>query len=135
MCILATGLATAAPRSTARADDAAGPRVVDRVFGDPSAPVLAHAGQLFLISQEANPSTGYHWVANPAPDPAVVVLRGVAFMTTSGLVGAPGREVRVYEATGSGTASVALAYMPPGRGGKAAKQVTFTVTVTPADAR
>jgi predicted secreted protein len=134
-CLLATLACSAALHAAAGADDASAGRVVDHVFADPSAPIVVHAGQLFLIAQEANPSTGYHWVASPSPDPAVAVLRGTSFMATSGLVGAPGREIRVYEATGPGSTSIVLAYVPPGNGAKPAKHVTFAVTVTPADAR
>jgi predicted secreted protein len=133
---LAVALCFAAPVCVARADDTTPvARVADRVFADATDPIVVRAGQLFLVSLDANPSTGYHWDAVKDPDPAVVMLRGTAFLTTSGLVGAPEKELRVYEATGSGSTTIALAYLPPGRGTKPAKEVTFKVTSTPADAR
>jgi predicted secreted protein len=135
--VLAIGFGAFMPHPvTGAGAEAASQRVVDRIFTDPSSAIAVQAGQLFMIALDANPSTGYHWAAGPDPDPAVAVLRGTAFLpASSGLIGAPGREIRVYEATGPGTATIALAYLPPGRGGKAAKQMAFTLTVTPTDVR
>jgi predicted secreted protein len=133
--VLATLACAAIASRPARAQETpATTSVADRVFTDPAAPIAVRAGQLFLVALEANPSTGYHWAAANVPDPAVVALRGAAFLPTSGLVGAPGRELRVYEAVGAGSATIELGYAPPGRG-SAETHRRFTVTVTPPDAR
>jgi len=120
----------------ARADDAAPPRLADRVFSESDSTIVVQTGQLFLVALDANPSTGYHWDGDGAPDSAVCVLRGTAYLgATSGLIGAGGRELRLYEVTGPGTATIKLSYVPPGRGRASVRHVVFSVTATPSDAR
>lgn len=109
--------------------------VADRVFTDSNSPVVVRAGQLFVIVLDTNPSTGYHWVSTGDPEGGVATLRGTTFLPgSSDMMGAPGKELRIYEAVGPGSGSIGLSYMPPGSGGSAAKHLNFKLTVIPADA-
>ena len=115
--------------------------VADQVFNDAASPVVVRAGQLFVIVLDANPSTGYHWKATSDPDGGVATLRGTTFLpSAAGMMGAPGKELRIYEAVGPGTTTIPLSYVPPGtggsgaNGGNAARHLTFKLTVTPVDA-
>jgi predicted secreted protein len=106
------------------------PGVAGQVFADPATPIDLQAGQLFIISLVANPSTGYHWTAAQAPDAAVAVLRGTAYQAlTTGLMGAPGQELRVYEAIGPGKTTISLNYVSPGSDHTVGKSVQFNVVV------
>jgi len=109
--------------------------VAERVFTDPATPVIVRAGQLFVIVVDTNPSTGYHWIASSEPDGGVVTFRGASYMpSATGLIGALGKELRIYEAVGPGSTTIPLYYMPPGTQGGPEQRATFKVTVTPADA-
>jgi inhibitor of cysteine peptidase len=124
VCALALGAPPAALSSSSP------PAVVDRVFADPSEALAVKTGQLFLISLAANPSTGYHWKVSTPPDASVVTFKGSAYHAVkSGLMGAPGEELFVYQAHGAGDAVIALDYVAPGTNAVVAKTVRFRVVV------
>jgi predicted secreted protein len=126
---LSLGMGARAPGAPTQA------RVAERVFGDPAKPIEVQAGQLFLVALAANPSTGYHWTVATPPDAHVVVLRGAAYQATKmGLMGAPGQELRVYEAVGAGKATISLNYVSPGSEQTVGKTVQFKVVAARADA-
>jgi predicted secreted protein len=104
--------------------------VAGQVFSDPSEAATVKAGQLFLISLAANPSTGYHWKPSNAPDASVVTFKGSAYHAVkTGLMGAPGEQLFVYEAHGAGNAAIVLDYVAPGTNATVAKTVHFRIVV------
>jgi inhibitor of cysteine peptidase len=106
------------------------PRVAQQVFTDPATPIDVQAGQLFIVALDANPSTGYHWVVAQAPDPGVAVLRGIAYQAANGgMMGAPGQELRVYEALAAGETTMSLDYVSPGTEHTVGKTAQFKVVV------
>jgi predicted secreted protein len=126
-CMLAV-----APRSSARAEDAAR-LLADRVFTDASTPIQVRAGQVFLIALPSNPSTGYHWIEAAGPDAGIAVFRGAAYQAPeTGVIGAPGQDVRAYEAIAVGSTTIALNYVSPGAEKTIGKSVQFSVIVTKA---
>ncbi len=86
-------------------------------------------GATFVIALQANPSTGYSWQVQPIPDPAVVSLVSEAYVqapAASGLVGAGGTDTFTFKVLDSGTTTLTLWYLPPGRTDPAS---TFSVTI------
>jgi len=94
---------------------ATAPAVADRVFTDPTATINVKADQIFLVALAANPSTGYHWKADAPAASSVVAYKGSAYRAVrNGMMGAPGEEIFVYQARGSGDATISLEYLAPG---------------------
>jgi predicted secreted protein len=110
--------------------EAATKRVADRVYTDPATPINVQTGQLFLVALATSPGTGHHWKVASAPDAGVAVLRGTAYEASkTGLMGAPGQEIRVYQAMGTGSTTISLNYVSPGSEKTVGKSVQFKVVV------
>jgi len=76
----------------------------------------------------SNPSTGYEWGDAEITHPDVIkqISRHYEEPTDTGLVGAGGTEVWVFEATDTGLAMIKISYSRPWEGGE---KDTYTVTI------
>jgi inhibitor of cysteine peptidase len=79
---------------------------------------LSTTGTL-TVKLESNPSTGYSWADAVISEPPVVtqVSRNYVAPTATGLVGAPGTDVWVFNATASGAGTITFNYSQPWQGG------------------
>ena len=102
---------------------------VDSVFSDPANPIEVVQGQLFLIAQASNPSTGYHWNVSLPAGSAVVTFKGSVYRAgCTGVVGAPGEQLFVFEANAAGDATITLDYVAPGNSTVVGKTAAFKVS-------
>ncbi len=94
-----------------------------------STSLVEHAGSRFLIALDSNRTTGYSWTASIKGD--AVSSEGSAYQESNGhSMGAPGRQIFVFDAMRKGAATVTLRYQRPWEHSTpAAKTVTFTVVV------
>lgn len=70
--------------------------------------------QEFTITLKSNPTTGYSWQIETAPDESVVRLIGSVFVgPQTRLVGAGGSEIWTFKAVGRGRTGVRLIYVRP----------------------
>lgn len=74
--------------------------------------VLPKNGRL-LVRLPSNPSTGYTWVLNGDPSPLVLVATDYQRINEQPAVGASQMQQLRFKASGSGTASLQLAYRRP----------------------
>lgn len=82
------------------------------VFSDPSIPIEVHTGDLFTIQLEANMTTGYGWEFGTTVDENILRLVASDFISpNSGLTGASGTQVWVFEALQPGTTTITLKYV------------------------
>ena len=84
--------------------------VTDR---DTGSEIEVGTGERFTLRLESNPSTGYAWELDEVSMPTVVELVSTEFEESSDddLVGAPGTEVYVFEATATGAGILRLEYL------------------------
>ncbi|MFZ5596261.1 MAG: stalk domain-containing protein [Bacillota bacterium] len=88
------------------------------------------AGDYLTLALPANPSTGYGWHFVSAPDPQVLKpLEEKYRPDNTGLAGTGGTETRRYQAMGSGSASIGLAYMRPWESVQPLKRFSLEVIV------
>jgi predicted secreted protein len=87
-------------------------------------------GDKIRVELCSNPTTGFGWTYEMDGD---TVLReedrDFAEAENEGVVGAPGKDLWTFEATGEGTTEVLMEYSQPWDGGTKAEW-TFTMTVT-----
>lgn len=70
--------------------------------------------QEFTITLKSNPTTGYSWQIDTAPDENVARLVGSVFVAPqTRLVGAGGSEIWTFKAVGRGRTMVRLKYIRP----------------------
>lgn len=70
--------------------------------------------QEFTITLKSNPTTGYSWQIDTAPDENVARLIGSVFVgPQTRLVGAGGSEIWTFKAVGRGRTKVRLKYIRP----------------------
>jgi inhibitor of cysteine peptidase len=87
-------------------------------------------GQTFTLSLDSNQSTGSSWTMVQAPDAAILKLNNQTYVaSTSGQVGAPGKEVWKFQGLAAGTTSMVLQYQQAGST-VPDKKDTVKVTVT-----
>jgi inhibitor of cysteine peptidase len=80
-------------------------------FSDPFIPIEVQAGERFTIELESNATTGYSWVFGEPLDEATLRLVISDYITpNTGLTGAGGTQVWVFEALQSGTTTVKFEY-------------------------
>lgn len=92
--------------------------------------ITAASGQSVVISLDANPTTGYQWDLDGAPDPAVLKLVNSRYRRDPlGAVGGGGIDVWTFEAMGAGTTRVKLVYHRPFGQKQVAREFTLSVTV------
>lgn len=101
------------------------------VYTDDTAVIEVNAGGEFVISLDSNPTTGYSWDFSRPPDPGVVELLDASYLPSGERrVGAGGRQVWTFRATGPGEAVIELAYFRSWEKGTApARKAVFTVIV------
>jgi len=75
--------------------------------------VVIVEGQSLELSLASNPSTGFSWQYFPEPDNSILKETGHEFRGESNLPGAGGREYWTFQAAGTGSATLSLAYMRP----------------------
>ena len=76
--------------------------------------IALKTGETFEINLEGNPTTGYTWEVETAPDPAVLDLSGeIDYKSSSAKVGAGGVFVFPYQAVGPGETTLRLIYHRP----------------------
>jgi predicted secreted protein len=81
------------------------------VFSDPSIPIEVQTGDRFTIKLDANMTTGYSWVFGTTVDENILRLVNSDYISPkSGLTGAGGTQVWVFEAIQPGTAVITLKY-------------------------
>jgi inhibitor of cysteine peptidase len=95
-----------------------------------SSPIIVKVGQEFLIAIPGNPTTGYSWTGKSSN--ANITVYGSAYQApASKLMGAGGQQIFVCAANKVGSGQVMFSYARPWQKGvKAARTMTFTVTVT-----
>jgi len=91
---------------------------------------LARSGSL-NVSLGSNPSTGYQWGDTAISDTAVVTQASQNYVEPQAagsepVVGAAGKDVRVFNAKEAGTATVKISYSRPWEGGE---KDTYTLTI------
>ena len=112
--VLAVTLAATACGSDAAIDNTGGTTVSKDVNVGGSGPVALQLGQEMIVTLESNPTTGYDWLIDTAPDTAVVESIGEpSYQPTpvaSDIVGSGGNTSLRFSATGVGTTTVVLRY-------------------------
>ena len=106
----------------------------NRVFSDPAQTISIRSGESFIISLEANHTTGYLWQLASPLDKNIIEPVDVHYITRqdTGLVimGEAGRERWVFKAVGPGETEISLKYVRPWEKDRAPeKEETFRVRV------
>jgi inhibitor of cysteine peptidase len=100
------------------------------VYRQPGESITAGIGQRFAIELDGNPTTGYSWQLS-APPGDQVRLVDEDFTPSSGQIGSGGVQRFTFEATGTGTTTLAFGYQRPWETGVApANTAQFPVKVT-----
>lgn len=103
--------------SDSATDSTGGATVPKQISVDGSGPVALRLGQELVVTLESNPSTGYDWLIDTAPDTAVAESVGEpsyqATPVASNIVGSGGATSLRFSATGAGTTRVVLRYKRP----------------------
>lgn len=73
--------------------------------------VQVRAGEVFTVSLESNPTTGYSW--QPGFDPELLELVSSEFTPESTLMGAPGTEKFEFRALKEGQVEITMEYKRP----------------------
>jgi len=93
--------------------------------------VTVPAGREFVITRDANPSTGYQWRLGAPVDERIVTLLHAEYQPArEPRPGAPGAQVWTFKAVGAGTTTLVFEYVRPWETGVApARRDEVTVTV------
>ena len=104
-----------------------GPALVEQVFSDPSVPIHVRVGQAFLIALDSNHTTGFAWTLAVPPGGAAQAIGSAYEGSSSGRMGAPGKEIWLFIARDAGESRITFRYLKiPDPGMQAgAKMVTF----------
>lgn len=76
-------------------------------------PVTLVVGQDLLVTLDSNPTTGYDWLVDTAPDAAVLTLSERLYVPTPvdpGIAGSGGATTTRFTAVAAGTTSIVLRY-------------------------
>jgi inhibitor of cysteine peptidase len=108
-------VALAACGSDAETSNTGGTTVSDEaVVVTRSGTVTLQVGQELVVTLESNPTTGYEWLVDTAPDSAVLQSNGAPSYeptpVASDVVGSGGTTSLRFTATGAGTTQVVLRY-------------------------
>jgi len=100
-------------------------------YSNPQTPVIVRVGQQFSISLESNATTGYKWqMATPVPGGIIKLVTTRFAPPGTNLIGAPGRQKWLFQATGPGRTVIRLEYARPWEKNTApAKRAVFNVIV------
>lgn len=93
--------------------------------------VVITEGQLLELSLASNPSTGFSWQYFPEPDNSILKETGHEYRGQSNLPGAGGREYWTFQAAGTGSATLSLAYMRPWESRMPEKIFKLDIRVSP----
>lgn len=101
------------------------------LFSDPGQTLNVSAGRKFALVLESNHATGYRWELLSSGDSAIVKSVGNEYSApATGLAGAGGKEVWIFEAVGKGATGISLKYARPWeKDVPTVKTVTFRVSV------
>ncbi|MBN2831500.1 MAG: protease inhibitor I42 family protein [Candidatus Omnitrophica bacterium] len=93
--------------------------------------IRARLGENFTITLESNATTGYTWEFSKPLDKEFVRLTNTFYETKeTGLVGAPGKQVWIFEALKTGTVTIAFEYIRPwDKGAPPEKEESFTILI------
>lgn len=81
---------------------------------DSGSEVALATGDGLTIELDSNPSTGYRWMIDETSMPTDLELLSKAFIEPDAdLVGAPGKQVFLFEATSTGAGILRLEYLRP----------------------
>jgi inhibitor of cysteine peptidase len=88
------------------------------IFGytNPDEPIEALCGSTFIITQVANPTTGYHWVFTEPIDSSYLELVGewyIPLPNPEGKQGVGGHQQWEFRAVDPGATEISLAYIGP----------------------
>jgi inhibitor of cysteine peptidase len=75
--------------------------------------VYTSANEEFQVTLDSNPSTGYEWQVRSMNEAIVRLVSDEYIPRESGLVGAGGKQVLTFEASGEGKTTIALEYVRP----------------------
>ncbi len=100
-------------------------------FSNPSLEIEVAPGQHFTLVLDSNVTTGYHWeMISPKESTIIRLVRNKYRKSQTGLIGAGGKEVWLFEATGKGKTAINFRYIRPWeKDVPPAKVVTFKVNV------
>lgn len=109
--------------------------VANEVTVTVSGPVTIAVGQDLLVTLDSNPTTGYDWQVDTAPDKAVLTIAERVYVPTPvdpGIVGSGGATTTRFTAVAAGTATIVLRYKRSWEDNTPTDDlVTVDVTVTP----
>ncbi len=92
--------------------------------------IFVRQGQNFVITLDADPSTGYSWAVHTPGDGRVAQYVSKEFKSGGAQLGAPGQELLTFKAGGPGTTTVVLHYNAAGVVNETpVKKDTIAVTV------
>ena len=102
-----------------------------REFSDPSLEIEVAPGQHFTLVLDSNATTGYLWEIISPKESTIIRLVGSEYRKLqTGLIGAGGKEVWIFEATGKGKTEIIFKYIRPWeKDVPPAKTVTFKVNI------
>jgi inhibitor of cysteine peptidase len=94
---------------------------------------LIRPGSL-IVTLGANPTTGFQWGEAEISDTAIVTEASHNYVEPQSgsdepVVGAPGKDVWVFDSTAAGTATIKMSYGRPWEGGEK-DEVTLTINIT-----
>lgn len=74
-----------------------------------------HVGQVFMITLDGNPTTGYEWEYKMVPDTSIISIQGeyIPANVGPGIVGSGGKYVYKGKALAPGTVSIIFSYSRP----------------------
>lgn len=99
-------------------------------YTDERVPIIAGAGEPFVIALTSNPTTGFSWQLNY--DSTMLTLAGKDYVqdpSASGRVGAGGTEKFTFQGVEAGTTKVTLTYQRPWESAPPAQTKVFNVTI------
>jgi len=101
------------------------------VYSDPEIQIKIRTGNKITILLDSNPTTGYSWrLAQPLDERVLKLIDSKYQAPQTHLIGAGGKELWIFEATGSGKAEISFQYVRPWeKDVPPVKQETFTVVV------
>jgi len=99
-----------------------------KTFDNPKGTVAVPEHSSFTIALDSNAGTGFTWKLTKQPNPEIV--RYVSTKTTpASQPGGPTQQRLKFKALDAGTTSMTIAYVAPGRNGRAAKKLDLKVKV------
>jgi inhibitor of cysteine peptidase len=101
------------------------------VYQQPGESITVESGKRFAVELDANPTTGYTWQLTADPGGQVQLVGSEYTAAGTQLPGSGGTQRFTFQATATGTTSLAFGYVRPWETGVApAKTATFPVKVT-----